>query len=206
MARDPELCALVSDEGALTTVRAAAPSQTSLAGAGDRSPRTVDSVRAYVALPRGADPKKYPVDPFLLAGRMTPDAVLAYHTALEFHGKAYSVHKQFVFLTGQAPRPFTFRGHRFRPIPPPKALRDAGQSTIGTFATGAGEGLASMASLYEIMGKRAAVLERLGDAARLRETLALWTRIQADPNGLGDDTPAAAEMARLRKKIGNSTR
>ena len=119
---------------------------TSLAGAGDRSPRTVDSVLAYhvraghilrvrrglyVALPRGADPKKYPVDPFLLAGRMTVDAVLAYHTALEFHGKAYSVHKQFVFLTAQAPRPFTFRGHRFRPIPPPKALRDAEKESFG---------------------------------------------------------------------------
>ncbi|HYM96151.1 MAG TPA: hypothetical protein VET26_02520 [Candidatus Sulfotelmatobacter sp.] len=119
---------------------------TSLAGTGDRSPRTIDSVLAYhvraghilrvrrglyVSVPRGADPKKHPVDPFLLAGRMTPDAVLAYHTALEFHGKAYSVHKQFVFLTALAPRAFSFRGHRFRPIPPPKALRDAEKESFG---------------------------------------------------------------------------
>lgn len=112
----------------------------------DRSPRTVDSVLAYyvqaghilrvrrglyVSMPRGADPKKHPVDPFLLAGRMTPDAVLAYHTALEFHGKAYSVHKQLVFLTCLASRPLTFRGHRFRPVPPPKALRDAKNESFG---------------------------------------------------------------------------
>lgn len=119
---------------------------TSLAGAGDRSPRTVDSVLAYhvraghvlrvrrglyVSVPRGADPRKHPVDPYLVAGRMTADSVLAYHTALEFHGKAYSVHKQFVFLTSLAPRPLTFRGHRFRPIPPPKALRDTGNEAVG---------------------------------------------------------------------------
>ena len=117
-----------------------------LAGVGDLSPRTVDSVLAYhvraghilrvrrglyVSLPRGADPKKHPVDPYLLAGRMTPDAVLAYHTALEFHGKAYSIHKQFVFLTSLAPRPLSFRGHRFRPIASPKALRDGGNEGFG---------------------------------------------------------------------------
>ena len=32
------------------------------------------------------------VDPYLVAAKMTEDAVLAYHTALEFHGRAYSVH------------------------------------------------------------------------------------------------------------------
>ena len=71
------------------------------------------------------------------------------------------------------------------------------QSTIGSYATGSGEGLASMAALYEIMGKRARVLERLG---RVKEALAVWEEIQADPNGQGDDTPAATEIKRLKAR------
>jgi len=71
------------------------------------------------------------------------------------------------------------------------------QSTIGSYATGGGEGLASMVALYEIMGKRADLLERL---QRPKEALAIWERIQADPNGLGENTPAAKAIARLKKR------
>jgi len=46
----------------------------------------------YASVPRGMDPETTPVDPCLVAARAAPDAVLGYHTALEFHGKAYSVH------------------------------------------------------------------------------------------------------------------
>ncbi len=35
----------------------------------------------FFAVPPGEDPKSLPVDPFLLAAKMTGDAVLAYHTA-----------------------------------------------------------------------------------------------------------------------------
>src|SRR5205823_114403 len=71
-------------------------------------------------------------------------------------------------------------------------LAEDQQSTIGTYATGSGEGLASMAALYEIMGKRADLIELLADAAKdpaaalrqLNEALAVWTEIQSDPNGM----------------------
>ena len=90
-------------------------------------------------------------------------------------------------------------------------LAEAQQSTIGTFATGSGEGLASMSSLYGIRGKRADLLERLADAASdravshrfLREALAVWSEIDADPNGLGEDTPAASKIRRLKSRLGN---
>jgi hypothetical protein len=72
------------------------------------------------------------------------------------------------------------------------------QWTIGSYATGSGEGLASMAELYGIMGKRAAVLERL---KRFGEALAVWKEIQADPNGLGENTPATANIRRLEEKL-----
>ena len=40
----------------------------------------------YAVVPKGADPATVPLDAFLLAARMTDDAVVAYHSALELHG------------------------------------------------------------------------------------------------------------------------
>lgn len=76
----------------------------------------------YASVPFGASPDTFPVDTFLLAGKMTEDAVIAYHTALEFHGKAHSVEERFVFLTSRAIRPANFRGYEFRGVRFPQAL------------------------------------------------------------------------------------
>ena len=46
------------------------------------------------------DPASMTVDPYLVAAKMTEDAVLAYHTALEFHGRANSVHWSLVYVSG----------------------------------------------------------------------------------------------------------
>lgn len=76
----------------------------------------------FAAVPAGASAETYPVDPFLLVSRMTKDAVLAYHTALEFHGKAYSVYEQFIYLAASPARPTTFRSLQFKGVKFPKAL------------------------------------------------------------------------------------
>ncbi len=78
----------------------------------------------YAVVPPGVDVKSYSVDPFLLAAKMTEESVLAYHTALEFYGKAHSVHESFFYLTSTFPRPLTFRGYRFRGVRFPKKLGD----------------------------------------------------------------------------------
>jgi predicted transcriptional regulator of viral defense system len=65
----------------------------------------------YVSVSFGFSPESCPLDTFLLAGTMSDDAVLAYHTALEFYGKAHSFQKRLLFLTGRAIRPVTFRGY-----------------------------------------------------------------------------------------------
>ena len=44
----------------------------------------------YAVVPVGSDPENYQVDPYLIASKMADDAVLGYHTALQFYGKAYS--------------------------------------------------------------------------------------------------------------------
>ena len=85
----------------------------------------------YVVVPPGMAPQTCPVDPYLLAARMAADAVLAYHTALEFHGKAYSVFEQFQYLTARAARPVTFRTYRFHGVSFPKQLRAEGQAYWG---------------------------------------------------------------------------
>jgi predicted transcriptional regulator of viral defense system len=80
----------------------------------------------YAVVPVGMSPDATPVDPYLLATRMTDDAVLAYHTALDVHGTAYSAHERVVFVTTHATRPWSFRSLEFRPVRTPRALLEKG--------------------------------------------------------------------------------
>ncbi|MCB9727195.1 MAG: hypothetical protein H6746_01795 [Deltaproteobacteria bacterium] len=77
------------------------------------------------------------------------------------------------------------------------AAEDA-QRTLGTFATGSGEGLASMAALYAIMADRARLHERLGrtDAAQAALAVETWQTIVDDPNGQG--LPHQRDLERAR--------
>jgi len=77
----------------------------------------------YAVVPRGQSPSTLPVDPYLLAGRMASDAVVAYHAALQFHGKAHSASRRFTYLTRARAKPFRFRGSEFVPVPVPAPLR-----------------------------------------------------------------------------------
>jgi predicted transcriptional regulator of viral defense system len=85
----------------------------------------------YAVIPPGADTDSYPVDPFLVAAKLTPDAVLSHHTALEFHGKAYSVYTHFTYSAFRPPAPLKFRNHVFRGTKFPNALVRAGKVHTG---------------------------------------------------------------------------
>jgi predicted transcriptional regulator of viral defense system len=85
----------------------------------------------YATVPPGADPVEAPVDPYLVASKLTTDAVLAYHTALEYHGKAYSVFNRFFYLTSRPVRRFNVRAYHFRGVRVPKALRIGGMEHVG---------------------------------------------------------------------------
>jgi len=76
----------------------------------------------YASVPPGASPENFPIDPFLLAARMSKDAILAYHTALEAHGKAYSVYERFTFLVSKSTLHINFRSHVFKGVRFPQAL------------------------------------------------------------------------------------
>jgi predicted transcriptional regulator of viral defense system len=86
----------------------------------------------YATVSPGNHSKTYSIDPYLLAAKMTDDSVLAYHTALELHGKAYSVFEEFFFLSRKPTRVKTFSSQRFRSILFPQALRAAGKEEMHT--------------------------------------------------------------------------
>ena len=85
----------------------------------------------YGVIPPGSDPGSYPVDPYLIAARLTRDSVLSHHTALEYHGRAYSVWQHFIYSASRPIRPLTFRSQVFRGAQFPAALRRAGAEHFG---------------------------------------------------------------------------
>lgn len=105
----------------------------------ERSPRTVDSLLShhidagrllrirrglYAAVPAGATSADFRADPFLVASKLANDAVIAYHAALQFRGKTYSVWHRFTVLTATHVRPFEFQDNEFVAVAPPKAVRN----------------------------------------------------------------------------------
>ena len=86
----------------------------------------------YAVVPPGSDPEIYSVDPYLVAAKSADDAVIAYHTALEVHGKAHSVFERYFFQSNKPLRPSTFRTYRFQCVLFPKALREKGQQQFAT--------------------------------------------------------------------------
>lgn len=103
-----------------------------------RSPRTADGLlRAHVArgrllrvrgglysaVPRGIDPERLRIDPYLVATKLTTDAVVGYHAALEFWGRAYSIWRRVHYFTQSRRQTLAFRDLEFVPVQAPRALR-----------------------------------------------------------------------------------
>lgn len=78
----------------------------------------------YAVVPRGSDSKTAAVDPYQVATKLTDGAVVAYHAALQFHGKAYSVSRRFHYFAPHRSRRFSFRGMEFVAVQVPPSLRD----------------------------------------------------------------------------------
>lgn len=78
----------------------------------------------YVSIPIGLrhQAENFIVDPFLIAGHVSKDAVIAYHSAFDFHGISYSTYHHFTFMSENKIRPFTFQNADFTCRSFPKAL------------------------------------------------------------------------------------
>ena len=94
----------------------------------------------YATVPRGVDPKAATVDPYLVATKLAKDATVAYHAALQFHGKSHSLSNRFAYLTRHRARPFSYRQEEFAPVQLPAVLRnlpDAGGGILMQHHAGA---------------------------------------------------------------------
>jgi predicted transcriptional regulator of viral defense system len=77
----------------------------------------------YASIPPGVDPRRHNPDPYLVATKLRPDAVVAYHAALAFHGRAYSVWNRHAYLTAERVRPFRFHGQEYQAVQAPATVR-----------------------------------------------------------------------------------
>lgn len=85
----------------------------------------------YATVPEDSDPASSVVDPYLIAAKMSEDAVIAYHTALEFHGKSYSVYKRLHYISASKSLPLKFQSHEFVRVSVPQPLREKGKAMFG---------------------------------------------------------------------------
>lgn len=76
--------------------------------------------------------KKIQVNPYLIAGRITQDSILGYHTALDLQGFAYSVFNHFYYLTNKQIRQLEFQGNTFCALSFPKQLLMKNQEKFAT--------------------------------------------------------------------------
>ncbi len=107
-----------------TTARRSRHTSNSLLAKYLRAGRLVHVRRGiYAAVPPGIDPNAFCPDPYLVACRLRQDAAVAYHSALEFHGRAYSVWKRYQYATAAKTQPCAFRGLEFIGIRVPLVVR-----------------------------------------------------------------------------------
>lgn len=77
----------------------------------------------YAVVPVGREHAEFAPDSYLIAAKSHADGVLAYHTALEFHGLAYSAWWRVQTLTAARARRFGFGNQEFVSIQAPRAVR-----------------------------------------------------------------------------------
>lgn len=85
----------------------------------------------YASVPVGADADTWTVDSLLLASRLAPDAVVAYHTALAAHALAYSTSTTISYLTRRAATRLAWRGVGYQAVTVPRRLREADHDRFG---------------------------------------------------------------------------
>lgn len=102
----------------------------------------------YAVIPKGLDPKSFAVNPFLVAAKLKGDAVLAYHTALAFFGKTYSMRNDYVYLTHRESSPLQFRSYLFKSVIFPSPLKRK-QQELYSVETVRREGVSIRVTSYE---------------------------------------------------------
>jgi predicted transcriptional regulator of viral defense system len=87
---------------------------------------------ASVPLSSRHSANSYLIDPYLIAGRINKNSILAYHTALDLHGVSHSLVNRIIFLSKEKIRPFTFQKTEFISLPFPIPLIRKKKNNIET--------------------------------------------------------------------------
>lgn len=80
--------------------------------------------KLYAVVPPNQTVGSVLIDPYLIAGKVTEDAVIGYHSALELLGVAYSSFGQLTYITQQKSKPFDFDGHWYQSVALPIELQN----------------------------------------------------------------------------------
>lgn len=77
----------------------------------------------YYSIPLGFDKEHYIADQYLIASKITADAIISHHAALQLHGAANSVRFEYTFLTAHTDiRQFKHEGCLYKPVLQPDSL------------------------------------------------------------------------------------
>jgi predicted transcriptional regulator of viral defense system len=80
--------------------------------------------KLYAVIPPNQTADSVLIDPYLVAGKATEDAVIGYHSALELLGVAYSSFGQLTYITQQKSKPFDFDGHWYQSVAASQILQN----------------------------------------------------------------------------------
>ena len=85
----------------------------------------------YATIPPDADPAAFRPDPFLVAVVLRPDAVFAYHSALELLGAAHSLWHRCDAYSSRRSQRFDLEGAQLHFLAPPRSLAQRGMDAAG---------------------------------------------------------------------------
>lgn len=86
----------------------------------------------YYSISKGTNLAHFPVDPFLIASKMAEDAVVAYGSALDMHGKLHSMQNRVIYLTKKrVMTSFDFRDIKYQAVAIPSTLKAAAEESFG---------------------------------------------------------------------------
>src|SRR5690606_38797629 len=86
--------------------------------------------KLYAVVPPNQSVDNVLIDSYISAGKVTEDAIIGYHSALELLGVAYSSFGQLAYITQQKSKPFEFDGYWYQSVMTPKVLQKKQSSDI----------------------------------------------------------------------------
>jgi len=108
----------------------------------------------YVIRP-GQNAQSTSVDPYLVASKLAPGVVLAYHTALDLLGFGHSVFNTYYYFSDHFRPTFQFQGGHFRSVVTPWKLQKESKTDFGT------ENIERLGIKLRVTGKERTLVEAL---------------------------------------------